>query len=188
MSRLDDLITRHPVPSMRPLAWVVMILLAALIFWASGAQRDEVSSAEGEIVPIGQIKVIQHLEGGIIELIHVANGSTVEEGDQSAGSAQPRRGRGQPRRAAGHPRRTDSQAGAARGRGAWQDAQLSRRGGLAPARIHPQRTGGVSRAQGAARERDQRPPAAGAPARPRNQGVRGQVSVIKTNGTVERVS
>ena len=81
MSRLDDLITRHPVPSMRPLAWVVMILLAALIFWASGAQRDEVSSAEGEIVPIGQIKVIQHLEGGIIELIHVANGSTVEEGD-----------------------------------------------------------------------------------------------------------
>ena len=64
MSRLDDLIEHHPVPSLRPLTWVIMIVLGVLIVWASAAQLDEVASADGEVVPRGQIKVIQHLEGG----------------------------------------------------------------------------------------------------------------------------
>ena len=81
MSRLDDLIEHHPVPSLRPLTWVIMIVLGVLIVWASAAQLDEVASADGEVVPRGQIKVIQHLEGGIIDEIYVTEGSMVHEGD-----------------------------------------------------------------------------------------------------------
>ena len=81
MSRLDDLIEHHPVPSLRPLTWVIMVVLGVLIVWASAAQLDEVASANGEVVPRGQIKVIQHLEGGIIAEIYVTEGSMVDEGD-----------------------------------------------------------------------------------------------------------
>ncbi len=37
--------------------------------------------ATGEVVPQGKIKVVQHLEGGIIEQIHVSEGSVVRIGD-----------------------------------------------------------------------------------------------------------
>ena len=44
------------------------------------AQLDEVPVATGEVVPQGKVKVIQHLEGGIIDAIHVRDGDTVKEG------------------------------------------------------------------------------------------------------------
>ena len=44
----------------------------------------EVSSASGEVVPVGQVKVIQHLEGGIIQSLFVSEGSNVAEGDALA--------------------------------------------------------------------------------------------------------
>lgn len=80
MSRLDHLMDRHPLPSWRAFAWTVMILLGALIVWANYFELDEVSIATGEVVPRGNIKVIQHLEGGIIQAIHVEDGDIVQEG------------------------------------------------------------------------------------------------------------
>jgi adhesin transport system membrane fusion protein len=62
------------------IAWPVMILLAVLIVWARYAQLDEVSVATGDVVPQGKVKVIQHLEGGIIDAIHVRDGDSVKEG------------------------------------------------------------------------------------------------------------
>ena len=60
-----------------------MIILVIVVFaaWASFTGLDEVSTAEGEIVPLGQVKVIQHLEGGIVQDIFVAEGARVSEGD-----------------------------------------------------------------------------------------------------------
>jgi len=58
-----------------------MILLAVLLVWANFARLDEVAVAPGEVVPQGKVKVIQHLEGGIIERIYVTDGATVEAGD-----------------------------------------------------------------------------------------------------------
>ncbi len=78
---LDDLMTRHPLPTWRLLAWPVMILLALLVVWANFVELDEVSVATGEVVPSGRLKVIQHLEGGIVEAIHVAEGDVVAAGD-----------------------------------------------------------------------------------------------------------
>jgi membrane fusion protein, adhesin transport system len=81
MSRLDELVVRHPLATWRSVAWPVMSLLAVLLIWAQFAHLDEVAVATGEVVPQGKIKVVQHLEGGIIEHIHVVEGSVVRAGD-----------------------------------------------------------------------------------------------------------
>lgn len=81
MSRLDTLMARHPLATWRSVAWPIMLLLAALLIWAGFAQLDQVAVATGEVVPQGKIKVVQHLEGGIIEQIYVSEGSVVRTGD-----------------------------------------------------------------------------------------------------------
>jgi adhesin transport system membrane fusion protein len=82
---LDTLLQQHPVPTWRIAAWPVMALFAALLLWASFARLEEVAAAPGEVVPQGKVKVIQHLEGGIIERIAVADGSVVQPGDPLVG-------------------------------------------------------------------------------------------------------
>jgi adhesin transport system membrane fusion protein len=78
--QLDALLLQNPLPGWRLVAWPVMILLAVSIGWANFATLDEVSIATGEVVPAGRIRVIQHLEGGIIQEIYVTEGDTVREG------------------------------------------------------------------------------------------------------------
>jgi adhesin transport system membrane fusion protein len=80
MNRLDTLVASYPLPTWRPLAWPIMGLIALLLVWANFAQLEEVAIATGEVVPQGKVKVVQHLEGGIIESIHVMEGDRVTEG------------------------------------------------------------------------------------------------------------
>lgn len=80
MDRLEALLENHPMPTWRPVARVVMVMLVLFLAWTFFAQLDEVSVATGEVVPIGNVKVIQHLEGGIIDGIHVREGDFVKEG------------------------------------------------------------------------------------------------------------
>lgn len=80
MNRLDTLVDSRPVPTWRPVAWGVMLFLGGCLIWAHYADLDEVAVAMGEVVPQGKVKVIQHLEGGIIEEIHVNEGDSVKEG------------------------------------------------------------------------------------------------------------
>ncbi len=54
-----------------------MAIIAGFLAWGWFAELDEVAVAPGKIVPKGQVKVIQHLEGGIIEKINVAEGQKV---------------------------------------------------------------------------------------------------------------
>ncbi|MCP5373211.1 MAG: HlyD family type I secretion periplasmic adaptor subunit [Hyphomicrobiales bacterium] len=82
--RLDTLLGGHPIPTWRPLAWIVMLLLTGALAWAYMAQLEEVAVASGEVVPQGKLKVIQHLEGGIIEELYVQEGDTVKEGQPLA--------------------------------------------------------------------------------------------------------
>lgn len=81
MSSLDTLVHDHPLPTLRPIAWMIMALLAVFVGWAWWAQLDEVAVAPAEVVPQGKIKTIQHLEGGIIEEIFVREGDVVRTGD-----------------------------------------------------------------------------------------------------------
>ena len=61
----------------RTLIWIALFLFIMLFIWAYFFQLDIASFASGEIVPAGEIKRIQHLEGGIIEEIFVKEGQQV---------------------------------------------------------------------------------------------------------------
>jgi len=79
-TRLDSLLTEHPLPSWRMFAWPVMLLLTAAFVWAYFAELDEVAVADGEVVPQGNVKVVQHLEGGIVAELNVTEGDAVQQG------------------------------------------------------------------------------------------------------------
>ena len=81
MSKLDDLIKSSPIPSGRPLAYLVVIVLSAAIAWSMLTELEEIASAQGTVVPQGDIKIIQHLEGGIVQSISVRQGDRVSAGD-----------------------------------------------------------------------------------------------------------
>lgn len=63
-----------------PVGRTVAALVAISVIWAALAHLDEVAVAAGEVVPQGQVKTIQHLEGGIIDEIFIREGDTVREG------------------------------------------------------------------------------------------------------------
>lgn len=81
MSTLDALMTRHPLPTWRFVAWPIVLLLSAVLAWSVFARLDQVAVAVGEVIPRGKVKVVQHLEGGIVERLFVSEGSTVRAGD-----------------------------------------------------------------------------------------------------------
>ena len=54
-------------------------LAVAMLLWAVLFEIDIVSNAEGQVIPVGEIKTIQHLEGGIIEKILVKESEYVEK-------------------------------------------------------------------------------------------------------------
>ena len=55
-------------------------LAVTMALWAILFEIDIVSNAEGQVIPVGEIKTIQHLEGGIIEKILVKESEYVESG------------------------------------------------------------------------------------------------------------
>jgi membrane fusion protein, adhesin transport system len=58
-----------------------VFMLVAAIYWAWVTEVSEVTVSRGEVVPAGLIHDIQHLEGGIVNKIHVRDGDRVELGD-----------------------------------------------------------------------------------------------------------
>ncbi|MDH3661538.1 MAG: HlyD family type I secretion periplasmic adaptor subunit [Alphaproteobacteria bacterium] len=80
MTQLDDLLERFPLPSWRPFAWIAIGLLASGVAWAAQTDLEEIVSTAGVVVPQSQVKMVQHLEGGIITAIHVREGETVKVG------------------------------------------------------------------------------------------------------------
>lgn len=70
-----DLDPAHPAGHMILLA-VAVLLLVSLV-WAALADVDEVTHAEGQIIPSSQVQVVQNLEGGIVQEILVREGDVV---------------------------------------------------------------------------------------------------------------
>ena len=77
MSKLDEIQNRLKPTSWRFTAWLIVFAIATGIIWANFANLEEVAVATGEVVPYGQVKVVQHLEGGIITEINVKEGDYV---------------------------------------------------------------------------------------------------------------
>jgi HlyD family type I secretion membrane fusion protein len=57
------------------------LLLVAAVVWAYVTPVNEVTAAQGAVVPAGYIHQVQHFEGGIVKTIHVRNGDAVQRGD-----------------------------------------------------------------------------------------------------------
>jgi adhesin transport system membrane fusion protein len=70
-----DLDPAHPAGHMILLA--VAVLLVVSLVWAALAQVDEVTHAEGQIIPSSQVQIVQNLEGGIVQEILVREGDVV---------------------------------------------------------------------------------------------------------------
>jgi len=76
-SPLDDLQKKHPLIGFTPSAVLIAAMILSAVIWSFFAQLEEVSVATGTVIPQGKIKVIQHLEGGIITDIYVQEGDVV---------------------------------------------------------------------------------------------------------------
>lgn len=67
-----------------PLVRFTMLLASvaclAFVTWAAFTHVEEVAMAEGEIIPQGAVKTVQHLEGGLVEEVLVREGELVEPG------------------------------------------------------------------------------------------------------------
>lgn len=61
--------------------WALSGFVTVLVLLASMAPVREVALAEGEIIPVGSIATVEHLEGGIVEEIFAREGAVVKAGD-----------------------------------------------------------------------------------------------------------
>src|SRR5262245_8987122 len=75
-----ELVETPASPTLRLTAWGICGLIAAALVWASLAHIDMVAVADGKVVPLGQVKVVQPLETAMIRAIHVDEGDHVTAG------------------------------------------------------------------------------------------------------------
>ena len=66
----------------RPLMVVVGVVGVLSLIWAAVTNLTEVARAQGEIIPTGQVKLVQHLDGGMVSEIKVVDRSFVEQGQE----------------------------------------------------------------------------------------------------------
>lgn len=59
---------------------VIILFLAAAAVWAARTELDDVTRAEGRIVPSRDVQVIQATEPGILQAVHVTEGEIVDAG------------------------------------------------------------------------------------------------------------
>jgi adhesin transport system membrane fusion protein len=80
-SALDSLLDRFGQPGWRAPQRYMIILLGLVVLWMLVARVDRVVTAPGKVVPFDKVKVIQHLEGGIISDILVRENQEVRIGE-----------------------------------------------------------------------------------------------------------
>lgn len=73
----DELIPSYA----KPVLYLIVFMVVSFFAWASITKLTEVTLAPGEIVPSGQIKVVQHLNGGTISEVFVEERMLVKKGD-----------------------------------------------------------------------------------------------------------
>ena len=76
-----EIVETPPSPTWRATALIIVGFLASALVWAAFDHMDIIAVAEGKLVPVGQVKVVQPLETAVIKAIHVEEGSHVVKGD-----------------------------------------------------------------------------------------------------------
>jgi adhesin transport system membrane fusion protein len=59
---------------------VLAVAVAAFIVWASLFQIDEVARAQGEVITVSRVQIIQSVDGGVLNELQVREGDRVEPG------------------------------------------------------------------------------------------------------------
>jgi adhesin transport system membrane fusion protein len=63
----------------RSIIWVVLILCVVFVVWAYYSEIEQVTRADGKVIPSTQIQVVQNFEGGILSEIMVDVGELVKK-------------------------------------------------------------------------------------------------------------
>lgn len=80
MNAVDGAILERGAPAAYLLSLTVCLLIIAFVVWARYAVLDEVTRGTGQVIPSRHVQVIQNLEGGILEAVHVRENQIVEAG------------------------------------------------------------------------------------------------------------
>ncbi|MDP4029585.1 MAG: HlyD family type I secretion periplasmic adaptor subunit [Gallionella sp.] len=64
----------------RPILYLVAALVLIFILWSALTRMKEVARAPGEVIPSGSVKVVQHLDGGVVAEIVAEERKLVEQG------------------------------------------------------------------------------------------------------------
>lgn len=59
---------------------IIILIFSSMIIWGSLYEVSELVKGTGKVIPSGNIRSIQHLEGGIVKFIHTEEGSLVTKG------------------------------------------------------------------------------------------------------------
>ena len=59
----------------------IVITLIVLVVWSAYSNVDEITHAEGRIIPSTRMQIVQNMEGGIVKSINVKQGDVVEKDD-----------------------------------------------------------------------------------------------------------
>ena len=65
----------------RPILFIVGALVLIFLVWATFTRMKEVARAQGEVVPSGSIKLVQHLDGGVVAEILTEERKLVAQGE-----------------------------------------------------------------------------------------------------------
>lgn len=70
-------------PDSKKLTIIPLLALSALVaflVWSSIAEIDQISRAQGQVIPVGRVQVVQSADGGVIQRILVREGDVVRRG------------------------------------------------------------------------------------------------------------
>ena len=80
MNSLSAAILEQGPKKFRVFLWFWILTVIALITWAYFAEIDEIVRGDGTVVPRSENKMVQNLEGGIVEKLLVKEGDIVKKG------------------------------------------------------------------------------------------------------------
>ena len=76
-----EILEKPASPIGRVMMLTILLFFAIAMAWSVIGRVDVVATAQGKLVPKGNIKVIQPAELGVVRAIHVENGQAVKAGD-----------------------------------------------------------------------------------------------------------
>jgi adhesin transport system membrane fusion protein len=81
MKDLDIILEKYGQPMWRRRDRIILFALLIIVVWMCVAQVDQVVTVPGKVIPHSKVKVVQHLEGGIIKKILIQENAVVKAGD-----------------------------------------------------------------------------------------------------------